>query len=274
MHISVTLSASQSTDSDGKLVAYKWNKISGPSSYAFSTQTAVSTTVSKLTEGTYVFEVTVTDDKGASASDRVTIEVKGLTVPTTGKGGLVANAGADQVITLPVNNIVLSGAGTVSPNGKITAYEWTKISGPAKYNFRAGKSSVNPVINLVEGVYVFRLKVTDVTGATSTDDVTITVKPVKTVATSNNSARVETVVAEELKLYPVPVNDILNFSYQSNNQQEKLLVSIVDANGRVVMKFSFEKNDYKFFEELNLSQLKQGVYFFQLDSKKVHNLVQ
>ena len=41
-----------------------------------------------------------------------------------------ANAGTDQTITLPTNTVSLSGSGT-DPDGTISSYSWTKISGPA-----------------------------------------------------------------------------------------------------------------------------------------------
>ena len=42
----------------------------------------------------------------------------------------IANAGTNQVITLPTSTVSLSGSGT-DPDGTISSYNWTKISGPS-----------------------------------------------------------------------------------------------------------------------------------------------
>jgi pimeloyl-ACP methyl ester carboxylesterase len=68
-----TLNATLSTDSDGWIAGFKWSKVSGPSSYSFSSPYSAQTKVNNLVAGTYVFRVTVTDNKGATDTDDVTI---------------------------------------------------------------------------------------------------------------------------------------------------------------------------------------------------------
>ena len=46
----------------------------------------------------------------------------------------VADAGADQTITLPTNTVNLDGSGSTDPDNNITGYAWTKISGPSTFN--------------------------------------------------------------------------------------------------------------------------------------------
>lgn len=68
--ISIDLDGSGS-DADGSIVSYKWEKISGPSctiiDYAVANAKAVD-----LQPGTYVFRLTVADDKGATGTSDVT----------------------------------------------------------------------------------------------------------------------------------------------------------------------------------------------------------
>jgi hypothetical protein len=88
----------------------------------------------------------------------------------------VANAGTDQTVTLPQNTAQLNGSGT-DPDGTISGYSWTKISGPAGTTF-SNAGIANPVVNgLTEGSYTFRLTVTDNLGGTATDDMVVTVNP-------------------------------------------------------------------------------------------------
>lgn len=69
------LNGSASTDPDNNIVAYKWIKIAGPASFIITNDASVQTQVSNLTEGIYQFELTVTDAKGLSDKDTVSIQV-------------------------------------------------------------------------------------------------------------------------------------------------------------------------------------------------------
>lgn len=42
----------------------------------------------------------------------------------------VANAGPDQIITLPIDSVVLDGSASTDADGQIVNYKWTKVSGP------------------------------------------------------------------------------------------------------------------------------------------------
>ena len=86
----------------------------------------------------------------------------------------VANAGADQVITLPSNAVNLNGSAT-DPDNNITSYQWTKISGPSSFTIANPNSAQTQVTNLVEGAYQFELKVTDKFGLYDKDMVQVTV---------------------------------------------------------------------------------------------------
>ena len=86
----------------------------------------------------------------------------------------VANAGNNQAITLPANTINLSGSGT-DPDGSISSYNWTKLSGPSAGTITNPNTSATTVTGLVQGVYQFQLKVTDNKGATGTSTMQVTV---------------------------------------------------------------------------------------------------
>ena len=88
----------------------------------------------------------------------------------------VANAGADHMIILPVNTVILDGGGSTDPDNNIVSYTWSKIFGPPSFSIlNTTKIQQAQITNLVEGVYGFELKVTDDRGLFSKDTVLITV---------------------------------------------------------------------------------------------------
>ena len=157
------------TDPDGTIVTYLWTKISGPAAGNISNSNIGITTATGLVQGVYIFRLTVTDNGGATAFDEMRVTVNSATNQTPS-----ANAGLDQTLTLPINNTSLTGTGA-DPDGSITNYNWTKISGPAAGVITNSNNASTTVTALVQGVYVFRLKVTDNSGATAIDDVQVTV---------------------------------------------------------------------------------------------------
>lgn len=87
----------------------------------------------------------------------------------------IALAGPDQVITLPTDSILLDGSASNDPDGTISEWLWTKISGPASFNIIKPNDSLTPVKNLTVGLYQFELKVTDTDGLSDRDTVQIIV---------------------------------------------------------------------------------------------------
>jgi Predicted peptidase len=84
------------------------------------------------------------------------------------------NAGSNQSITLPTNSATLTGTAS-DVGGTITSYQWTQTSGPNTATFGTANAAQTTVGNLVQGVYVFQLKVTDNLGATANSTTQVTV---------------------------------------------------------------------------------------------------
>lgn len=170
---SIVLDGSLSNDQDGIITSYHWTKISGPVSANILKTDSSKTLVNGFVMGVYKFELKVIDDKGASAKDTVQIIVNDPTQPNRPP---VANAEADQTITLPVNTITLDGIGSTDPDNNITSYEWKKIAGPSSFNIVNANVSKTSVTNLAQGVYQFELKVTDAGLLFSRDTVQVMVE--------------------------------------------------------------------------------------------------
>jgi len=68
-------------DFDGKIVSYKWKKLSGPRQGKISYSTRAITTLTNLDDGEYIYQLTITDDKGGIATDTVTVRVRRPIIP-------------------------------------------------------------------------------------------------------------------------------------------------------------------------------------------------
>ncbi|MFT3705857.1 MAG: T9SS type A sorting domain-containing protein [Agriterribacter sp.] len=89
---------------------------------------------------------------------------------------LTANAGSNQVITLPTNSVTLDASASKVTSGSITSYAWAKLSGPAAGTITLVSNGLQAkVTGLTAGTYQYQLTVKDSNGSTATATVTVTV---------------------------------------------------------------------------------------------------
>ncbi|KAG8442317.1 hypothetical protein GDO86_011204 [Hymenochirus boettgeri] len=162
----------QSTD-DGKIVTYLWEEIEGPTGKHKSVGDSSFLHVTELVTGNYTFRLTVTDNEGAinSTTAHVTVS-KPVDHPP------IANAGSNQIITLPQNYITLNGNQS-SDDHQIVSYEWS-LSPNSKGKVVAMQGVRSPYLHtsaMQEGEYMFLLMVSDSSRQQSSAQVTVTVQP-------------------------------------------------------------------------------------------------
>ncbi|XP_072103369.1 dyslexia-associated protein KIAA0319-like protein [Mobula birostris] len=169
---STFIDGSQSTDDD-KIISYQWEELKGP---LREEKVSESTPILKLTNlvpGNYTFSLTVVDSDGASNSTTAYVMVhKAVDYPP------VANAGANQVLTLPRNSIMLYGNQSTDDHG-IVSYEWS-LSPKSKGKVVEMQGVRTPLLQLSamqEGDYIFQLTVTDSVGHQATAEVMVIVQP-------------------------------------------------------------------------------------------------
>ena len=152
----------------GSIVSYSWIQLSGPAATLSGANTA-DLSVSDMTAGVHQFQLTVTDDEGemGTATATVTVNNAATQIPT-------ADAGPDQVLTLPTNSTVLNGTGIDPDGGSIVSYSWIQLSGPATTLSGANTADLS-VSDMTAGVHQFQLTVTDDEGEMGTATVTVTV---------------------------------------------------------------------------------------------------
>ncbi len=146
----VTLNG-RGADKDGSITSYSWNQISGPSSSTILSDKNATTSVGNLTEGTYTFELTVTDNNGAEGRDTVNVTVAlGRYAPLRAK--LV------RIYPNPVHDIATLEINTGRPNTNV-GIVITDLSGRTVYTekFVSTLNKATEKINmssLIKGIYL------------------------------------------------------------------------------------------------------------------------
>uniref|UniRef100_A0A182P486 MANSC domain-containing protein n=1 Tax=Anopheles epiroticus TaxID=199890 RepID=A0A182P486_9DIPT len=167
------LDGSASTD-DVKIVRWQWVLAQGPLGYQPELPEVSTLQLKDLTiAGNYTFNLTVVDEQGLSNSTTAIIQVlKEIDYPPE------ANAGKNEILYLPNNNVTLNGSLSKDDNG-IVAWEWTKVSTNQSkaVDMQNTRTPFLQLSNLEEGVYAFELKVTDAKNQSSTSMVHVFVKP-------------------------------------------------------------------------------------------------
>lgn len=154
-----TLNGSGST---GTITTYSWTNVSGPNTPTITSASTVSTGVTGLIAGTYVFQLSV--NSGASTSQ---VQVKVLPAPVG-----IANAGPDQTISIPgTTSVTLNGSGS---SGTLTSFTWLFVSGPSTPSI-ASPATVTTLVTALNtiGTYIFTLGV----NGGSIDTVRVIVNP-------------------------------------------------------------------------------------------------
>lgn len=145
----VTLEGSGS-DLDGDDLTYTWS----------NGATGATPTVN-LPDGTHTLTLTVSDGE-ASDTDEVTITVVNTT-PVANAGGNISKDATGQ--TTPVN---LDGSGSSDADNDALSYSWT-------LNGDEVADTETATINLEDGDYIITLTVSDTQGASSSDEVSVSV---------------------------------------------------------------------------------------------------
>ncbi|CAH2284496.1 dyslexia-associated KIAA0319 homolog isoform X1 [Pelobates cultripes] len=170
---STILDGSKSRDDQG-IVSYEWELISGPTAVTIQDSDKAVGIVSGLQVGIYHFRLIVKDSQGLNSTATLSITVK-----EEKNSPPQAHAGGTHILVLPNNSINLDGSKSVGDQG-LVSYQWTRdgqspAAGDVMYS--SYKEPVLQLTNLVEGIYLFYLKVTDTKGNSNTDTATVEVRP-------------------------------------------------------------------------------------------------
>ncbi|XP_028436226.1 dyslexia-associated protein KIAA0319 isoform X3 [Perca flavescens] len=170
---SLSLDGSGSSDDSG-IASYHWDAISGPPGLTLEGADQAVAMATGLRVGRYTFRLTVCDQQGATDSATLTVRVQeALSLPP------VAHASGSHTLSLPNNSLVLRGSVTNGDQAEVR-YLWVRDSqSPAAGDVLYGSETQASLYlaNLVEGTYLFQLRVTDAQGRSSSATGTVEVRP-------------------------------------------------------------------------------------------------
>ncbi len=145
-----------------------WTFISGPNTPVITDTTNATTSVTGMTQGTYLFSWTISNGVCAISTDTVQITIYNLI--------LISNAGPDQHLCNTDSSVM---AGNAPSAGLGT---WTLISGPNAPVITNPNDSATSITGMVAGSYVFGWTINNGVCVTPTDEVLVTIDDLPTVA--------------------------------------------------------------------------------------------
>jgi len=160
-------------DPEGDALLFRWVQIAGTPVILINDQTQNVSFLAPQVENdiTLEFNFVLTDSYDNSSSDNIVITVVNDELP-------IANAG-DDIVTNEQSLVVLDARNSIDEGGQIINYTWTQLS-DVKINFDDA-NSVRPSFTAPVTSEViqlnFLLTVTDNSGNTATDDVSVMVNP-------------------------------------------------------------------------------------------------
>ncbi|XP_048882825.1 dyslexia-associated protein KIAA0319 isoform X2 [Brienomyrus brachyistius] len=170
---SIRLDGSSSTDDRG-ITAFHWEALSGPSGLTIEDSGKAVTMVTGFQAGHYTFRLTVEDQQGATDSAYLNVTVcEGVKQP------LSAHTSGGHTLVLPNNSVVLQGNVSGADPGSVS-YLWVRdAQSPAAGDVLYGSERWDSLhlANLVEGTYLFQLRVSDPQGRLSAATATVEVLP-------------------------------------------------------------------------------------------------
>jgi len=177
----VTIDGSASRDQDGNIASYSWEPVGGSSAITDSIRSYLSAGDETLSftapniEGHVEIQLTVTDNEGATDSQKMTLSISASDEPLENQEP-TADAG-DNISAEEGETVTLDGSQSFDPDGEIS-YSWELSSSGIDVSIaNADKAQASFVAPMVDGTteLTFKLTVTDDSGASNFDTVKVSV---------------------------------------------------------------------------------------------------
>ncbi|GAA4341535.1 malectin domain-containing carbohydrate-binding protein [Flaviaesturariibacter amylovorans] len=293
---SVVLNGS-GTDNDGTITTYTWSQVSGPNTATFSSNAVAAPTVSGLVQGSYTFQLVVTDNAGAqSVADGVTVTVNGAPASTQAVSTFtLINADTDQdlftiadgatldLATLPTRNLNIRANTSPATVGSVRfvlsgAQARTVTESGAPYAlFGDNAGNYNPWTPVL-GAYTLQGTPYTGSGATGTAGTVLTVRfnvvnnPPMVTSRGRGGAQAskETVAVpgeQELKIYPNPTSGRLALRFSEAVSEDVTYLLYGPAGNRIGSGVQpLGKPAAEVAIDLSRHNLANGVYYLEVKS--------
>jgi hypothetical protein len=159
----VSLSGKVTLTGTSPIVSTIWNQLSGPNQVQILDNTSLTTVFNFGNNGSYVFELVVTDVSGNIVTSQITYN---FTLQPDQPP--IVDPGPDQLIVLPSTNWFVNGTNSSDPNGGVLTFLWSQVSGPNTAGFVNNTQAFTNLTNLISGVYQFQLIATNQRDCSST----------------------------------------------------------------------------------------------------------
>ncbi|CAD7078937.1 unnamed protein product [Hermetia illucens] len=250
----VTLAAYVVPDeqTSGNIYKYQWTLITQPQGAVngtISDQTKDKIKLSNLSEGLYIFKVTVT---GNGSYGETMANVTVTPERRINKPPVAVITPKEQTVKLPSSQAILDGS-TSTDDDKIVNWHWELLQGPIGYQKKLPETETLQLSDLEPGNYEFKLTVTDSDNVQDSTTANITVLKEKDYPPQANAGA-------DVILYLPHNNVTLNGSLSTDDRGIVSWEWTKDANdqGKAV-DMQNTRTPY-----LELSNLEEGIYTFEL----------
>jgi lysophospholipase L1-like esterase len=291
-------------DKDGTIVNYNWSKVSGGTA-TIASANAASTSIGGLSQGSYTFRLTVTDNNGATGSDDVMITVNAQPAPgnTThieaekwsAMSGVLTENCSDEGGTLDVGwidqndwidytvNVPTAGSYTINLRlatlntgaqfqiKNSTGTILTTVSVPITGGWQQWQT-ITKTINLSAGTQIIRLQSTSGAGW-NINWLDIIGSTLNLARQSKGAAIEEIATAPSLYLFPNPVTSQGTIRI-SNPYDGTVKLYLYNVNGALVQQMEVQKHRSSITATIPFINLASGPYLLKACMKEWNSQLQ
>lgn len=233
------LDSSTSTDPDNNLASRTWELLSRPAGSSASLTSTTSPAVNLTPDvlGDYVIRLTVFDTRGARSIRDVQLKVANRqpVAQITSNASPNALPNAPSIRVPARTEVRLRGDGSSDADGDSLSYLWSIVSSPSGSTATLSSTTIaSPFFTpVVEGIYVFQLRVTDSSGAYSERSVTMNVGTYAPVVVLDRS-RITTVAGDTARVSAAMSfdrdGDALTYAWQIDARPSGSAVTLASTN--------------------------------------------
>ena len=252
----VALDGTGSYDTDGQIVSFNWEQISGEDVFILYPDSAVAQFIMPP-DGFVDIKLTIVDNEGKPATDTVSYFVNQPPV---------AHAGGDMEIGHSVV-VLLDGSGSVDVDGSISTYLWEQVGGDPVNIFSSDQQVATFYSPGTNVQLSFTLTVFDEQGLMDKDTTNVFVSFLSV-------SKTKPIGEAGMSLFPNPFNSSVSINFFNTKDFIIKKVLIYDVTGKKIQKW-FVDTDNKSNNSLLWTgkdergfEIRSGLYFVSFESNK------